>query len=111
MSNATKLQIPTEEAAAHWLFDLFCVSFVSFHLSNIPSHTSPSAVRVDDSVSLQMMHQDEGFPAQRAAVGPLPAVRALVDPQTALLRKPLPALSAAVRLLARVCPVVYAEVG
>lgn len=58
-----------------------------------------------------MVHQDEGFPAQRAAVGPLPAVCALVDPQTALLREPLPALSAAVRLLARVCPVVYAEVG
>lgn len=58
-----------------------------------------------------MVHQDEGFPAQRAAVGPLPAVCALVDPQAALLREPLPALSAAVRLLARVRPVVDAEVG
>ncbi len=58
-----------------------------------------------------MVHQDEGFPAQRTAIRPLPAVCALVDPQTTLLREPLPALSATVRLLARVCPVVYAEVG
>lgn len=58
-----------------------------------------------------MVHQDECLPAQRAAVGPLPAVRALVDPQAALLGEPLPALSAAVRPLARVRPVVYAEVG
>lgn len=60
---------------------------------------------------LQMVHQDEGFPALRAAVGPLPAVRALVDPQTALLREPLPTLAASVRLLSRVRPVVHAEVG
>lgn len=66
---------------------------------------------MNDPVPLQMVHQDEGFPAQRAAVGPFPAVRALVDPQTALLCKPLPALSTTVRLLACVCPVVYAEVG
>lgn len=81
---------------------------MSFHPSG---DISPSAVCVNDSVPLQMVHQDEGFPAQRAAVGPLPAVRALVDPQAALLREPLPALPAAVRLLARVRPVVYAEVG
>lgn len=62
-------------------------------------------------MSLQMVHQDEGFPALRAAVRSLPAVRALVDPQAALLREPLPTLSAAVRLLPRVRPVVYAEVG
>ena len=86
-------------------------SFVSFHLSNIPSHISTSAVRMNDSVPLQMVHQDEGFPAQRAAVWPLPTVCALVDPQTALLREPLPALSATIRLLTRVRPVVYAEVG
>lgn len=70
-----------------------------------------SAVRVDDSVSLQVVHQDEGFAALRAAVGPLAAVRALVHPQAALLREPLPALPAAERLLARVRPVVDAEVG
>lgn len=84
---------------------------MSFHLSNIPSDMSASAVCVNDPVPLQMVHQDEGFPAQRAAVGPFPAVCALVDPQTALLCEPLPALSATVRLLACVCPVVYAEVG
>lgn len=84
---------------------------MSFHLSNIPLRISTSAVRVDDSVPLQVVHEDEGFPAQRAAVGPLAAVGALVDPQAALLREPLSALSAAVRLLARVRPVVYAEVG
>jgi len=66
---------------------------------------------VNDPVPLQVVHQDEGFPALRAAVGPLPAVCALVDPQTALLREPLPALPATVRLLSRVSPVVYAEVG
>lgn len=70
-----------------------------------------SAVRVNDPVPLQMVHQDEGFAAQRAAVRPLPAVCALVDPQAALLREPLPALSATVRLLPRVRPVVDAEVG
>lgn len=58
-----------------------------------------------------MVHQDEGFPALGAAVGPLPAVRALVDSQAALLREPLPALSASVRLLTRVGPVMYAEMG
>lgn len=73
--------------------------------------TSTSAVRVDDSVPFQMVHQDEGFPALRAAVRPLSAVRALVNPEAALLREPFPALSAAVRLLARVRPVVDAEVG
>lgn len=69
-----------------------------------------SAVCVNDPVPLQMVHQDEGFSAQRAAIRPLPAVCALVDPQAALLREPLPALSATVRLLARVRPVVDAEV-
>lgn len=58
-----------------------------------------------------MVHHDEGFPAKRAAVRPFPAVRSLVDPQTALLREPLPALSAAERLLARVRAVMDAEVG
>lgn len=62
-------------------------------------------------MAFQVVHQDEGFPALRAAVGPLPAVGSLVDPQAALLREPLPALPATVRLLARVRPVVYAEVG
>lgn len=69
-----------------------------------------SAVRVDDPVALQVVHEDEGLPAQRAAVGPLAAVRPLVHPQAALLREPLAALAAAVRLLARVRPVVNAEV-
>lgn len=58
-----------------------------------------------------MVHEDEGFPAKRAAVWPLPTVCALVDPQTALLREPLPALSTTIRLLTCVRPVVYAEVG
>lgn len=58
-----------------------------------------------------MVHQDEGFPALGTAVGPLPAVCALVHPQAALLREPLPALSTSVRLLTRVGPVVYAEMG
>ena len=71
----------------------------------------PSAVGVNDSVAFQMVHQDEGLPALGAAVGPLAAVGALVDPQAALLREPLPALPAAEWLLARVRPVVYAEVG
>lgn len=75
------------------------------------SHTSTSVVRVDDSVPFQMVHQDEGFPALRAAVRPFPAMSTLVDPQAALLREPLPTLSTPERLLARVCPVVYAEVG
>lgn len=57
------------------------------------------------------MHEDEGLPALGAAVGPLPAVRPLVHPQTALLREPLAALGAPERLLARVRPVVDAEVG
>lgn len=71
----------------------------------------PSAVGVNNPVPLQMMHHDEGLPAQRAAVWPLPAVRPLVDPQAALLGEPLPALPTAERLLARVRAVVDAEVG
>lgn len=75
------------------------------------SSRTTSAVCVNDPVPLQMVHQDEGFPTQRAAVRPLPAVCALVDPQAALLREPLPTLSTTVRLLSRVRPMVYAEVG
>lgn len=78
---------------------------------SIERHVTTSAMRVNDPVPLQMVHQDKGFPTQRAAVRPLPAVCALVHPQTALLREPLPTLATAVRLLARVCPMVYAEVG
>lgn len=70
-----------------------------------------SAVGVNDAVPLQVVHQDEGLAAQRAAVRPLAAVRALVHSQAALLREPLAALAAAVRPLARVRAVVYAEVG
>lgn len=58
-----------------------------------------------------MVHQDEGFPTQCAAVWTLPAVCALVDPQTALLCEPLPTLSTTIWLLSCVCPMVYAEVG
>ena len=69
-----------------------------------------SAVGVDDPVPLQVVQQDEGLAALRAAVGPLAAVRALVHAQAALLREALAALAAAVRLLARVRAVVDVEV-
>lgn len=68
-------------------------------------------MRVNDPVPLQMVHQDKGFPTQRAAIRPLPAVCALVHPQAALLCEPLPTLATTIRLLSRVCPMVYAEVG
>jgi len=69
-----------------------------------------SAVGVDDPVPLQVVQQDEGLAAVRAAVRPLAAVRALVHPQAALLREALAALATAVRLLARVRAVVDVEV-
>lgn len=102
---------PNQRAATQCLFCLVWGSFVSFHLSSVPSHVRPSTVCVNNSVPLQVVHHDEGFPAQRAAVRPLPTVRSLMDPQTALLREPLPTLSAAKRFLACVSAVMNAEVG
>lgn len=99
----------------HWLSNLV-PSVLSLHFPperrpfRQPSTTS-SAVGVNNAVPLQVVHQDEGLAAQRAAVRPLAAVRALVHPQAALLREPLAALAAAIRPLARVRAVVYAEVG
>lgn len=90
---------------------LTCVQSYTPWLPHTEQVGTTSAVCVNDPVPLQMVHQDEGFPAQRAAIRPLPAVCALVDPQAALLREPLPTLSTTVRLLARVRPVVDAEVG
>lgn len=135
---STMIQIPLKGGANYWLSDLVrwhcCLlqsSLVQFSrvcihvflLSKLgrggnlygiymvqPSVTA-SAVCVNDPVPLQMVHQDEGFSTQCAAIRPLPAVCALVDPQAALLREPLPTLSTTVRLLTRVCPVVDAEVG
>lgn len=70
-----------------------------------------SIVRMNDFVSLQVMHQNKGFPALRTAVRSLPAVRPLVDPETALLREPLPADRAPVRLLPRVRAMVDPQMG
>lgn len=78
--------------------------------SLLPSQLLRPAVRVNDLVPLQVMHEDERLAALSAAVGPLPAVRPLVHPETALLREALPADRAAVRFLARVRAVVDPQV-
>lgn len=90
---------------------LTCVQSYTPWLPHTEQVGTTSAVCVNDPVPLQMVHQDEGFSTQCAAIRPLPAVCALVDPQAALLREPLPTLSTTVWLLARVRPVVDAEVG